>query len=142
MTKALAKETVRGLLEEIHEHPRLRLCAPHGFEVDGLTVEERPNVFAPEVLFQWSVVAELSVPVVYTPDSSRFFVRASLPACRDNLDSLRSWIADRAYRDPAGPLGLRAWDVTPDEAPAPYLPNGEPAGSPARWSVKATFETF
>jgi hypothetical protein len=142
MTEALVKETVRDLLMEIHEHPRLNLYVPHGFELDDLTAEERPNIFAPETLSEWSISADLSVPIIYTPDASRIPVRASLPARRDNLDKLRSWITDRAYRDPIGRLGLHAWDVTTDEAPAPYLPDGKPAGPPANWSVTATFEVF
>jgi hypothetical protein len=142
MTKALVMEAVRDLLKEIREHRWLNLYVPHGFELDDLTVKERPNIFAPETLSEWSISAGLSVPIIYTPDSSGFPLRASLPARRDNLDKLRSWIADRAYRDPIGRLGLHAWDVTPDEAPAPYLPDGKPAGPPAHWWVTATFEAF
>lgn len=142
MTAELVEETVRELLREIHEHPRLNLYVPHGFELEDVTIRERPNFFAPETLTEWSVTAQLSVPVIYNADSSRIPVRASLPACRDNLERLRSWIADRAYHDPIGRLGLDAWDVTPDEAPAPYLPDGKPAGPPAHWSVTAEFEVF
>ncbi len=142
MTKELVEVSVRDLLEEIHEHPRLNLCVPHGFELEELTVEERPNVFAPDALSEWSISAELKVPIVYTPDSSSFPLRASLPARRDNLDKLRAWITERADSDPIGSLGLRAWDVTPDEPPAPYLPGGKPAGPPAHWSVTARFEVF
>lgn len=142
MTTELVESTVRDLFEEIHEHPRLNLYVPHGFELEDVTVEERPNLFAPETLTEWSITAQLSVPVIYTPDSCRIPILASLPACRDNLDRLRSWITDRAYRDPLGRLELYVWDVTPDEAPAPYLPDGKPAGLPAHWSVAATFEVF
>lgn len=142
MTTELVESTIRDLFNEIHEHPRLNLYVPHGFELEDVTVEERPNFFAPETLTEWSIAAQMSVPVIYTPDSSRVPVRASLPACRHNLDRLRSWITDRAYHDPIGSLGLHAWDVTPEEAPAPYLPDGKPAGPSAHWSVTATFEVF
>lgn len=142
MMRATVEATVRDLLKEIREHRWLNLYVPHGFELEDVTVEQRPNLFAPETLTEWSVIAELSVPVIYAPDSSRIPVRASLPACRHNLDGLRAWISDRAYRDPIGRLGLHAWDVTPDEAPAPYLADGRPAGPPARWSVAATFDVF
>jgi hypothetical protein len=89
---------------------------------------------------QWLMAALALLAAL--PDPSCISLRASLPARRNNLDKLRSWIADRAYHDPIGRLGLRVWDVTPDEAPAPYLPEGKPAGPPAHWSVTATFEVF
>lgn len=142
MTTEIAESVVRDLFEEIHGHPRLNLYVPHGFELEDITVEERPNFFSPETLTEWSISAQLSVPVIYTPDSSSVPVRASLPAANHNLDKLRSWITERAYHDPIGRLGLHAWDVAPDEAPAPYLPGGKPAGRPAHWSVTATFELF
>lgn len=142
MTKVLVEQTVRDLLKEIREHPRLNLYVPHGFELEDVTVEERPNLFAPETLTEWLIAARLSVPIVYTPDSSRVPVRASLPARRENLDKLRSWMTDRAHHDPIGRLGLHGWDVIPDEAPAPYLADGKPTGPPANWSIMATFEVF
>lgn len=142
MTKAMVEATVRDLLKEIHEHRRLNFYVTHGFELEDVTAKVRPNLFAPEALTEWSVTAELSVPVIYTTNSSCISARASLPACRHNLDTLRAWITDRAYRDPIGRLGLHAWDVTPDEAPAPYLPDGKSTRPPAHWSVIATFEAF
>jgi hypothetical protein len=142
MTKVLlAEEAVRDLLKEIHEDRLRDLDVPFGFELDDMTVEERPNIIAP-ALPEWSIRTKLSVPVIYSPNPSDISGRVSLPACRDNLDKLRSRIADGAYHAPMGRLRLRAWDVTPDEAPAPYLSDGKPDGPPAQWSVTATFKVF
>jgi hypothetical protein len=74
MTTELAESTVRDLFEEIHEYPRLNLYVPHGFELEDVTVEERPNFFAPETLTEWSIAARLSVPssTPRIPLASRF----------------------------------------------------------------------
>lgn len=140
MTENAATDAVRTVFAEIHGHPRRDLVVPHGFEVDDIEVEERRNPFAPEVLRHWRVAATLRVPVLYSPDSSRGIVRASLPAHRENLDALREWVAVGLRTVPARRAELRWWRVTPGEPPAPYLPNGEPNGPPADWTVTAVID--
>jgi hypothetical protein len=143
MTKVLlAEEAVRDLLKEIHEDRLRDLDVPFGFELEDVTVEERPHIIIAPALPEWSIRAKLSVPVIYNRNPSDISGRISLPACRDNLDKLHSRIADRAYHAPMGRLRLRSWEVSPDEAPAPYFPDGKPNGPPAQWSVTATFKVF
>ncbi len=86
------------------------------------------------------MTADLRVPVLYTPDSTYIPLHAMLPARTDNLDALREWITAAAEAAPAHRAALIDWRVSPDEAPAPYLPSGEPAGPPAKWSVTAVVE--
>jgi hypothetical protein len=50
MMRATVEATVRDLLKEIREHRWLNLYVPHGFELEDVTVEQRPNLFAPETL--------------------------------------------------------------------------------------------
>jgi hypothetical protein len=131
---------VRDLLAEIDQHPRRDLAVPHGFALDRLSVEERANLFAPSVLSTHVVTVEMRVPVIYSPDSTGVPLRASLPAHTNNLEHLRDWIAAAAKAAPAARAELTGWSVSPDEAPAPYLPSGEPAGPPAEWAVTAVVE--
>jgi hypothetical protein len=61
VTKALIEATVRGLLKEIHEHPRRDLHVPHGFELEDVTVEEWANIIAPEALSEWLIRATSNI---------------------------------------------------------------------------------
>jgi hypothetical protein len=137
---AEAEAAVRRILAEIDEHRWRDLVVPHGFRLEDITVEEELNTFEPSVPSRWRVELELTVPVIYTPDASRIPIRASLPARRDNLAALRDWITIKAKSAWIGRMELRAWNVTPDEAPPPYLENGQPNGPPADWSVAAAVD--
>lgn len=134
-----ASDLVRQTLATINEHRRRDLHVPHGFVVGDLAERDEPNPFAPDGLMNWRVVATLAVPVIYSPDSSRGLVRAALPATRENVVTLREWISQEVRLLPAARVRLRSWIVSPDEAPAPYLPSGQPNGPPADWTVIATF---
>lgn len=135
-----ASDLVRQAFASIDEHRWRDLYVPHGFVVQSLTERDQPNVFAPEVLVDRRVIATLAVPVIYVPDSSSGRVRAALPAACDNLVRLREWISHEVRLLPAARVRLRDWSVSPDAAPAPYLPSGEPNGPPADWTVTATFD--
>jgi len=136
MTRDRAEATVRVILETIDGHKWRDLHVPHGFAVDDIAAAEKTNPFAPNVLSHWRVTTRLDVPVLYTPDPSHGILRAALPAHRDNLDALRTWIIASARAAPVRRFELTDWRVSPDEPPAPYLPTGEPNGL-ANWSVGA-----
>ena len=135
--RADAEAAVMQILAEIDEDRWRDAIVPHGFKLEGIAVEEEPNPFAPTVPSRWHVELNLRVPVIYTPDASRIPIRASLPARRDNLTALRDWITFKAKSACVGRIELRAWNVTPDEAPPPYLASGLQNGPPTDWSVTA-----
>lgn len=138
MTRDNATAAVREVLDAIDTHRWRDLHVPHGFAVREITAEPRRNPFMPDLHDGWAVKVDLDVPVIYTPDSSRGRVRASLPADRDNLAALQAWIVAQASESWAR-IALGDWRVSPDEAPAPYLDSGEAHGPPAEWTVSATF---
>jgi hypothetical protein len=140
MTREKAEASVRAILADIDGHKWRDLFVPHGFAVGELAAEERDNPFAPGLLTRWEVTAQLDVPVIYSPDSSSGIVRAALPANRDNVEALREWIRACARGAPARRVRLRDWKVSPDDAPAPYLPDGTPNGPPPDWSITAVLE--
>lgn len=131
---------MRAILADIDGHKWRDVFVPHGFVLGEMTVEEKDNPFAPGLLSRWEITALLDVPVIYSPDSSSGIVRAALPADRDNVDALREWISACAREAQARRVRLRHWTVSPDDAPAPYLPDGTPNGPPANWSVEAVIE--
>lgn len=140
MPLASGTDLVRQVLASIGGHRWRDLHVPHGFVVERLVERDVPNPFAPEVLVHQRVVATLAVPVIYSPELSHGRLRAARPASRDNLDALRGWITQEVGELSAARVSLRDWTVSPDEAPEPYLPSGEPNGPPADWMVTAAFD--
>src|SRR4051812_2250477 len=104
-----AEAAVRDLLDEIANHRHRDVAVPHGFTLEDLTVEERPNPFAPRALSHFRATAELKVPILFSPDSSSGRLRAALPAHGDNVEALRAWIAQVAEYAPAHRMELVHW---------------------------------
>ncbi len=127
---------ITELLTEIRDHPRRDLFIPHGFEVERVTAEDVPETFTGEMCTGLRITIDMRVPTIYSAKRGPHGLRACLPADRENLDALRAAIVFgvRAYVLRAR---LREWNVAPDEAPSPYLPNGTPSSPPANWSVTA-----
>lgn len=139
MDRACAQSTVVGLLDQIQGHRWRDLHVPHGFEVADVVSEQMDNPFVPRALSHWRVAVKLRLPILYSPDSSWPTLRAALPAVLDNLESLRAWLVAEALG--ATPrVELREWEVTPDQAPPPYLDDGRPNGPPAYWTVDAVMD--
>lgn len=115
---------------------------PHGFSVDRVGAEEVPNMFAPDLFTELRIEVDLSVPTIYSPGPGPHGVRACLPASRDNLDALQAAISTGIRTSGLRGARLQEWHVTPEEAPAPYEPDGTPNGTPAEWAVEAVIEAL
>ena len=134
------EDQIRMLLRRIATDRWRDLHVPHGFEVEEVDGHVVANPFAPSFRRHSRVKAKLSVPIIYTPEWRWGATRAALPASRENVVRLREWIAALARMTPGHSIEMRAWQVAPDVAPAPYLPSGEPNGPPPDWSVTAVFK--
>jgi hypothetical protein len=137
-----AQAFLQRILDDIDRHRWRDLHVPHGFSLERISGCWIGNPFTPGALGHSRVTVRLAVPVIYSPEWSAGRLKATLPACRENLDTLCAWIRAHA-RDTAGPLvELVDWEVSPDEAPAPYGPDGTPNGPPPDWSVRAVFDVL
>jgi hypothetical protein len=133
------EQCTRQLLAELNHHPHRDLFLPHGFEVERVVAEQVPNMFSPALTDGQRITINISVPTIYSAKTGPRGLRADLPAERENLDVLRRAITS-GLRAHGVRADLHGWEVTPDEAPPPYLPDGTPNGPPANWSVTAVLE--
>jgi hypothetical protein len=118
---------VEEILSDINEAEHRDRWVPHGFIL--ISVEpEKVTSFFPEGAERVEVKLRIEVPVIFNAQNSR----AVLPADRDNLNGLRTWI-EKELRDRATRLEVARWKVSPDRDPKPQTKRDDPD---SMWTVE------